>query len=779
MANIFDVTNEANNDINLNVFDWSHQSSATFKFGYIYPVLSFLAPQNSSFRIHMNAGMQFMPFAFPVQTDIRVRFSFYRVALRTLWEDYKDYVGNFRPNLEEPYLDLATSFNDFMGTGKLADFLDIPTTISGKFGVENYERSLNPNLLRPVMFSKSDDLVGDVALQTGSYMEPRPGSLNDFSEIVDAINAGRVTGTLPQFWFALPVEGILGTGNVKRIEFPYNFQVTYNETTLGSQILAFFPPNGTYNLYMVGLYGNEVVSLNTLTSNFEYNIAITGNMWRLSFDMSSLNMEPATLYAAKADSYFLVFGMNCNYSKPSEVVALMNSYDASSAQTGGSSSNVSFIVDDSEEVVTTTVDINRSNSPYYDSTSSAKDHQIKLAAYRARAYESIYNAYCRDKRNNPYYLNGEVQYNVWIPTNKGGADKTTYQLHRANWEKDFLTTAVPSPQQGRAPLVGLTTYATTDDTGVTRLNMAIADENGKRYAVNYEADEEGLNSVSYAALDDKTEMEPLSFRQLVDAASTGISIPDLRIVNAYQKFLELNMRKDYSYKQIIEGRFDCKVRYDDLNMPEFLGGFTRSVTMNRVVQSVERGEAGSVSTGKYSDALGSLAGDAFLNTGDTPTIPCFCDEESIVMCIMSIVPVANYSQLLPKDYLYRDLLDHFQPEFNHLGFQPITYREVCPVQAFNAGMDLNTVFGYNRPWYELVQRYDMVHGDMRTTLRNFLINRVFDVAPQLSESFLLVDPEQVNDVFAVTQDTDKIIAQMYFDIKAKLPVSRVAIPRLD
>ena len=39
--------------------------------------------------------------------------------------------------------------------------------------------------------------------------------------------------------------------------------------------------------------------------------------------------------------------------------------------------------------------------------------------------------------------------------------------------------------------------------------------------------------------------------------------------NAYQKFLELNMRKGYSYRDIVEGRFDVKVRYDELLMPEF------------------------------------------------------------------------------------------------------------------------------------------------------------------------------------------------------------------
>jgi hypothetical protein len=149
---------------------------------------------------------------------------------------------------------------------------------------------------------------------------------------------------------------------------------------------------------------------------------------------------------------------------------------------------------------------------------------------------------------------------------------------------------VPSPQQGRAPLVGLTTYTdseTVDGVTTTALKVALVDENGKRYAVNMQTNEDGVVGVDYAELPEGSSMSPLSFRSLVDASTTGISIPDLRMVNAYQKFLELNMRKGYSYKQIVEGRFDCQVRYDDLNMPEFIGGFTRDVNMNTAWETTQ------------------------------------------------------------------------------------------------------------------------------------------------------------------------------------------------
>ena len=69
---------------------------------------------------------------------------------------------------------------------------------------------------------------------------------------------------------------------------------------------------------------------------------------------------------------------------------------------------------------------------------------------------------------------------------------------------------------------------------------------------------------------------------------------------------------------------------------------------------------------------------------------------------------------------------------------------------------------------------------MRTSLRNFLINRVFDVAPELSESFLLVDPSQTNEIFTVTAENEDVwMGQVYFDYQAKEPIPLYVIPKLE
>lgn len=784
MANIFDVTNERNNDVRQNPFDWSHVSNLTGRLGYIYPFFTDLVPAKTSFRCTPKLGLQFMPMVFPVQTQMKARISFFRMPLRSVWKDYKDYVGNFRDGLVEPYLDLATSFEKFMGTGKLADYLDIPTVLIGgysqSFSVEAETKyfttptvsqgaSFNaPPTFMPCQFW-TDDADPISVLKVGS-------SLNW------PVQAGSSLATADCIAYALPISVVQSTdGDL----YLHDFKADYPTFALANSSVV-EDLRGPAYFYLVGVDSTtlirSVVPLSSSSSSQFVTVELEGVMYdTFKIPADAAPFEQITVNKDTDLRYYLVSAFYLQSDMTAKEFLSIDKYFLEGNYAGNLySSSCSFIATPSKERVHYT-DITRETSPYYDSTSPSKDKQIKLKAYAPRVYEAFYNCYVRDNRNNPYIRDGRVEYNEWIPTQEGGADTYPYELHRANWEKDFLTTAVPSPQQGKAPLVGLTTYATQEEVeGVTKtaLKLALVDEDGKRYSVRFSTDDSGINGVDYAELGDGVAPTSLSYRSLVDSATTGISIPDLRMVNAYQKFLELNMRKGYSYKEIVEGRFDCQVRYDDLNMPEFIGGMTRTVNMNRVVQSIEKDATEEYPKGSYANALGSLAGDAFLSA-EGETVSCFCDEESIIMGVISVVPVPCYSQLLPKHYLYSDLLDHFQPEFDNLGFQPITYKEVCPIQAFNAGDDLNGTFGYQRAWYDLVQRYDKVHGLFRTSLRNFLMNRVFDAKPELTKSFLLVDDEQLNDVFAVTETTDKFVGQIYLDCSVKLPVSRVSIPRLD
>lgn len=104
--NIFDATLDPNNDIKVNNFDWSHANNLTTQIGRITPIFCDMVPAKTSFRVNPRFGLQFMPMVFPIQTRMKARIMWFRYPLRALWKDYKDFVGNFREGLEEPYLDI-------------------------------------------------------------------------------------------------------------------------------------------------------------------------------------------------------------------------------------------------------------------------------------------------------------------------------------------------------------------------------------------------------------------------------------------------------------------------------------------------------------------------------------------------------------------------------------------------------------------------------------------------------------------------------------------------
>lgn len=734
--NIWDATLDVDNDVKQNSFDWSHSNNLTTQVGRITPVFCDLVPAKTSFRVKPDFALQLMPMVFPIQTRMRASIAWFRYPLRALWKDYKDYVGNFREGLVEPYLNINTQdkLNRMVSTGSLGDYLGIPSTLVGSYG--------SGNVLSYASSTSDTDTV---------Y------KLCNAPLAVDSVLAASAAATCENLYYYGRIFNGASTLSFKKgLTYRVKFQIAAPVDSYTSDVMRSL----NYAKPQFGvIVSNKVVYVHSVSPLYSTNK--DESQLYLSFTFT-----PSSDWAANT-ALFLSWNAANQTDNPALFTALSKFKQVvSSSITESSPSNIA--------------ELSLATSPWYNSNSSSKDKQIRLLAYAHRAYEGIYNCVYRDNRNNPYYINGEVQYNNWIPSMEGGEDNNIYELRYANWEKDFLTTAVQSPQQGIAPLVGITTYETSsinEETGQPVSKVALVDETGKRYALEFESSSDGstLEGVKYVELENGTQVR--SVRNLMDLATSGISIPDLRMVNCYQKFLELNMRKGYSYKDIVEGRFNVKVRYADLLMPEFFGGFSRDLNMNSISQTTDKTTDGE---GSYKDVLGSQAGVGYFRGSTDYNIECFCDEESIIMGLLVITPLPVYTQLLPKHFTYGSLLDHFNPEFNNIGFQPISYKEVAPIQAFNDNPDsLTRTFGYQRPWYEYCQRYDQAHGLFRTQLSNFLMHRVFDVKPELSQSFLLVDPGQVTDVFSVTETTDKIYGQVFLDIVCKLPVARVAIPRLD
>lgn len=730
--NIFDATFDANNRIDVNSFDWSHVNNLTTDFGRITPVFCELVPAKGSLRINPEFGLELMPMVFPVQTRMFARLNFFKVTLRSMWEDYSDFISNFRDDLEEPYiLPNYERFDKMCRTGSLGDYLGLPTfgtSYGSAVSLSDFPCSANSRRFTEVDIStvmeslRSDESVPNVKCGTAFNYN----------------NKGVV----------------LFYTTVSSTKIPDSTtQVGINVSIVGGSADVF-----------VGCHGFLVHLLDDGTYNMDIPVSIVKSKdGVVGVQVSSVDKN--RLSGIQGQFILVLSGMIT--SAPIEFTHM--------------SFNVVL------EYYTLQNDVNYSKYPF---ATEGNPTRSRLLAYRFRAYESVYNAYYRDIRNNPFVVDGRPVYNKWLPTMKGGPDKTRYELHQCNWERDFLTTAVPNPQQGaNAPLVGLTVgdvvTRSEDGTLSVQKQTVLVDEDGSKYGISYRVSEDGerLVGVDYDPVSEKTPVTAIgSYAELAALATeqgSGFTIETLRYVNAYQKFLELNMRKGFSYKQIMQGRWDIDIRFDELLMPEFIGGISRELSMRTVEQTVDQ-QTGS-SQGQYAEALGSKTGIAGVYGSTSNNIEVFCDEESYIIGLLTVTPVPIYTQLLPKDFTYNGLLDHYQPEFDRIGFQPITYKEICPMNAVGDDdtKQLEQTFGYQRPWYEYVAKYDSAHGLFRTSMKNFVMSRVFKGLPQLGQQFLLVNPDTVNQVFSVTEYTDKIFGYVKFNATARLPISRVAIPRLD
>lgn len=770
MANVFTRSNNATPAPSRNTFDGSFVNNLTLKAGQLTPCFCKEVIPGDSFKIDSTFGFNMMPMIFPVQTEMQCSLHFFYVRNRALWKGWQDFItktNNKDGDSVPPYIHLTSMNREMFNTGNIGDFLGVPTV----YYSNQYSQVKSPTHINPLDSSwieNTNYVYGSLAFSFGNPVDhwKKYSSESDISEteraehfknlVVYSRSQANNYGVYPQPWevnTAVPSSRISVYGRQK---VPVG---TVNFTYTAAQIKYLFDTLKTYNQH--DICAETIADIADNRSCYDIVLVVkksdyTPVAW--AFGDHGLSTE---YWLYKSAEYAATSPAMISFVVPSdeelEVFFFQTAFittTLSGASLGSSTAITTFIVDAGTGIENSEKDL--ADLPF---VSDSNADGLRVSALPFRAYEAIYNSFYRDDRNNPLMINGEPYYNVWNTTTDGGKDTTHYKLYQKNWEQDVFTTAVQSPQQGVAPLVGVTA------TGA----MEFQDEEGKSYYLQAEFAEDGHTISGIRSY--SSDMPAGTLRAMVDTISTGISINDFRNVNALQRWLECNMRKGLRYKDQIEAHFGVSPTYSELDMPEFIGGVSRKIEMNRVTQT---------SQSTSDSPLGSLGGSAtVLGQGGAPVTK-YCDEHGWIIGIVCVTPKPVYSQQLNKQLLKSNVLDFYFPEFAHIGYQPILNQEIAPLQCTsNTGEALSDVFGYQRAWYEYLANVDEVHGAFRNSLRHYIINRVFNGVPQLGSEFLTVSTEEVNEVFAVEDDTDKIFGQIYFDVKMKRPIPAIGIPKLE
>lgn len=789
MQNPFTALKDYVQKPNRNTFDLSFANSGTYKFGKLYPVFCKEVVPGDSFKIDTTFGLRFMPLVFPIQTRMNANIHYFYVRNRNLWKDWPDFIGRTKQGLVPPYLSQDV-IKRLATTGGLGDYLGLPTTISGDYG-----RDFVYNSSSILMPKTSGGFANYFMNNDGSSMEALLDySYNDFLNAPDDNLDGYYGCITPAFAKSAFIPAKRKYGDVEYNSYfldftyhmPYADYLNYRDNNIAIHFNPFFFVGD-----VVTYIGPEVSVGSFSSSGFRVFPSMID-------DESSMSRFGTYVHDIEINDYSVNFKVTCrlyDISVPSSVSGIMvywnNPNDGASSLLdvlNDSTGSLRIGILDSTDIYTFSKGTVRFGYPNYrgislislsgefdltrDVSELPDEYNVytsqHISALPFRAYESIYNAFYRNQFNDPFTINGIKEFNKFIPNSDGGEDTTLYELHSRNWETDFLTSAKQSPIDGDiTPLVGVSgtgkfTFQNTD--GSTYTVTPILGDDGKTLT--------GIDSI------EGTPDNNSGVRRLMDMASVGISINDFRNVNALQRWLETNLRRGYRYKDQLLSHFGVDAKFDVLDMPEFIGGVSQPVNVNQVNQTVDATNSAS-GLGDFSKVLGSFAGQASVVGQSRHSVSKYCDEHGFIIGILSITPVPVYTQLLPKFFVKDNVLDYYFPEFGHIGNQPISYKEVCPIQSFAAGDAITDVFGYQRAWYDYLSSVDEAHGDFRLSLDGFLINRVFDVRPELGKDFVEVDADDISDPFSVTDDVDKILGQIYFDVTAQRPIPKFGIPRLE
>lgn len=754
MASIFRKKDAYIDRVNRSTFDLSFVNNLTMKFGAITPVCLLPASFGDSFQIDARFNLQLLPTVFPIQTQLYVRLHFVYVRTRTLWEDWMAFFGGDE-TVVPPYMDPSaynssveqkTKFNvpDDLQTGTLADYLGVPTTITGTYGGS----SIAIRSSKLLSFSNPTPTGNKTLFGTDYIAQPSFSSLKSILDskqsfaqsFISNSNFGGFGRTLPAgFSVVYDVSYDTPTQNVT-LRIPLTKSPTLKEIfslSAAFSVSGILIYNSAGSLITTSIIHDQQLSDDNLVIPINLGSSLTSFRLVFCYFLGNTNYNTTYFYSEKEPG-------------------------STSALRGGLTDALSKEIQDSVVYVeyrsSEWTKPESANCPFY-TVNSSKLPPIPLSALPFRAYEAYYNAFGRDIRNNPFIVDGKPEYNKYVPSLKGGSDTYKYKLHYANWEPDAYTTALQSPQAGIAPLVGITSLG----------EATFRDASGKEYHAQLETAEDGDTVTGFQVSSSDAPADVI--RNLIGMATSGISISDFRNVNSLQRFLEIRIRQSPRYKNLVKGLFDVNLDYDELMMPEFLGGISDTIPVYKVTQT----------TPTEGNPLGSFAGQGSLQSGMRHVIRKYCPEDGYILGVMSVVPAANYSQLLPPHFTRMNLLDWHFPQFNNISYQPMLYKHLCPYQAFAANPDnINRVFGYQRAYWDLISSFDEVHGEFRGSMRNFLINRVFDKAPELSKDFLLVNPDHVNDVFAMTSENgDKILGSIAFGITKKTTIPRNSIPHIE
>lgn len=354
-------------------------------------------------------------------------------------------------------------------------------------------------------------------------------------------------------------------------------------------------------------------------------------------------------------------------------------------------------------------------------------------------------------RNNPVF-NSTTGTCSGYTSSSGPALKKLTDLRQRLFQKDYFTTAMPTPQRGDSVYL-MNPFTLKSSPSAAYPNPASGTTLASYPVKTFTFD--GIHTaLGYTGSD--------TYNYYI---GSDVTVNDFFTLQSIQRWLNHNQNFGGRYVEQLAGHFSVISSDARLQIPQYLGGGKAPIMISEVLQTATNSTSGtSVSTG-----VGNMSGHA-ISFGKTANCRYRADEHGIVLGILSVIPKISYSSAIPKFFFKLDKFDFAFPEFANIGEQPILNKEIF----MQGTADDNKTFGYTPRYSEYRCAQSIATGDFRTSLNYWHLARSFSSLPSASLQFLQVTSVNTSRIF---QNTDAQVAHLLADVFHNCSVVR-PLPQL-
>lgn len=321
---------------------------------------------------------------------------------------------------------------------------------------------------------------------------------------------------------------------------------------------------------------------------------------------------------------------------------------------------------------------------------------LNLNAFPLSAYLAIWDE---------YYRVPQLETTRWFPLSSDKADNNAkfilafaegtpplnqyYPCLSAKWQKDYFTSALPSPQYSDAVQIPMTD-------GSPLAPSIWLDQNGDPYPV--------AGNLAVGAGGPIGHTEAGGTPVMLDIQTNSADIRDLRIAEVLQSFRERIMKIGTRYRDYFKGLWGGDPEPGVVDVPILFGSTFGRVQVSDVMSTALQGafETGEIGPGDY-------GGQANLYTNENEVHEYTCREHGFIMCIVQVNPNTSYGQGIHRLWRRDIQTDYALDMFSGIGDQEILKEEVLynnNIVDNAAGLNQDT-FGYIERFAEYKYQNDI------------------------------------------------------------------------